>query len=153
MEPITLTATAIATLIFSKALEQGGEQLGKAVSDKIGQLLNLIRTKFQKEGVAGKLTKAQEEPSEKNKARFERELAEQMEDDEAFAKKLRTLMDELKLDEQVNQIIIEDSTIQDSAEIVGVEQTTTRGGSINQKIVSRVEVDKDLKIGNVKQQS
>ncbi len=104
MEPLSLTAGAIASLIFSEAIKKGGQELGKAVSDKIGQLLNLIREKFQKEGVEGKLTKAQEDPSEKNKSRFERELAEQMEDDEAFAEKLKGLMDELKSDEQVNQI-------------------------------------------------
>ena len=38
MEAITLTATAIASLIFSKALEKGGEQLGEAVFNKIGQI-------------------------------------------------------------------------------------------------------------------
>ncbi len=63
MEPLSLTASAIATLILSKALEKDGERLGEAISDKIGQLLNLIREKFQKEGVEGKLTKAQEDPS------------------------------------------------------------------------------------------
>ena len=95
MEPITLTATAIATLISSKALEKGGEQLGEAVSNKIGQLLNLIREKFQKERVEGKLTKAQEEPNEKNKSRFEQELTYQMEDDEAFAQELNKLVEYL----------------------------------------------------------
>ena len=37
MEPIT---TTIATLVFSKALEKGSEQLGEAISDKIGKLVN-----------------------------------------------------------------------------------------------------------------
>ncbi|MDJ0577518.1 MAG: hypothetical protein QNJ65_20455 [Xenococcaceae cyanobacterium MO_234.B1] len=153
MEPLSLTAGAIATLIFSKALEKGSEKSVEAIFDKIGQLLNLIREKFQKEGVEGKLTKAQEKPSEKNKSRFEQELTYQMEDDEAFAKKLKTLMDELKSDKQVKDIIIEDSKIQGGAEIGDVEQTTTRGGSVTQKVVTGVEVGKDLKIGNVKQRS
>ncbi len=100
-----------------------------------------------------KLTKAQEDPSDKNKSRFEQELTYQMEDDEAFAKKLKTLMDELKSDKQVKDIIIEDSKIQGGAEIGDVEQTTTRGGSVTQKVVTGVEVGKDLKIGNVKQRS
>ncbi|MGK7948088.1 MAG: hypothetical protein AB4368_04610 [Xenococcaceae cyanobacterium] len=153
MEPLSLTASAIATLIFSKALEKGGEQLGEAVSEKIGQLLNLIREKFQKEGVEGKLTKAQEEPNEKNKSRFERELAEQMEDDETFAQKLKTLMDELKSDEQVNQIFFKGVNVKGDAEIDDVEQTTTRSGSVTQEAVTEVEVGGNLKIGNVKQQS
>ena len=153
MEPLSLTASAIATLIFSKALEKGGEQLGEAVSDKIGQLLNLIREKFKAEEVEGKLTKAQEDPSEKNKSRFERELAEQMEDDEAFAQKLKALMDELKSDEQVNQIFFKGVNVKGGAEIGDVEQTTTRSASVTQEAVTGVEVGKGLKIGNVKQRS
>ncbi len=39
MEAVTLTAGAIATLIFSKAVEKGGENLGEAVSHKIGQIV------------------------------------------------------------------------------------------------------------------
>ncbi|MGL5079804.1 MAG: hypothetical protein ACRDBG_28740, partial [Waterburya sp.] len=60
------------------AIEKSGENLGEAVSNKIGQLLNLIREKFQQERVEGKLLKAQEDPSEKNKDRFKQELAELM---------------------------------------------------------------------------
>ena len=151
MEPITLTAGTITSLIFSKALEKGGEQLGEAISDKIGQLLNLIREKFQKERVEGKLTKAQEAPSNKNKNRFERELTEQMEDDEAFAQKLKALMDELKSDEQVNQIFFKGIKVKGGAEIGDVEQTATPGGSVRQEAVTEVEVGGELKIGNVKQ--
>ncbi len=34
---ITATATAIAAVIFNKAIEQSGREVGKAVTDKIGQ--------------------------------------------------------------------------------------------------------------------
>ena len=102
MESITFTATAIATIIFSKALETSGENLGEAVSHKIGQLLNFIRDKFQQEGVEGKLLKAQEDPSEKNQDRFKRELVDLMEDDENFADQLQTLIEEIKSDAKVN---------------------------------------------------
>ncbi len=51
MEAATLTAGAIVTLIFSQALEKGGEKLGEVVADKIGQLVKVIRENFQKEGV------------------------------------------------------------------------------------------------------
>ena len=116
-------------------------------------MLNLIREKFQKEGVEGKLTKAQEDPSEKNKTRFERELAEQMEDDKAFAEKLKGLMDELKSDEQVNQIFFKGVKVKGGAEIGDVEQTTTRDGSVNQEAVTEVEIGGNFKIGKVKQES
>jgi hypothetical protein len=43
MEPLTSAAIAIATLIFTKAFEKPGEQLGVAVSTQAGKLLQLIR--------------------------------------------------------------------------------------------------------------
>ncbi|NJM17321.1 MAG: hypothetical protein HC907_00595 [Richelia sp. SM1_7_0] len=153
MEPLSLTASAIASLIFSKALEKGGEQLGKGISDQIAQLYNLIRDKFHKEGVEGKFTKVQEDPSQKNKNRFERELAEQMEDDEAFSKKLKALMHELKSDEQIKHIFFKGNKIKGDAEIGDVEQITTRGGSVTEEAVTEVEVGGNFKIGEVKQQS
>lgn len=153
MEPIITLATSITTLIFSKALEKGGEKLGEGISDKIGQLLNFIREKFQKEEVEGKLTKAQEDPSDKNKSRFERELAEQMEDDETFAKKLKELMDKLKSDKQINQILFKGVKVKGDTEIGDVEQTATGSGSTNQEAFTEVQIDGNLKVGNMKQQS
>lgn len=64
MEP--LSTTAIASALLFKAFEKGGEKLGEVVSGKVGQLLNMIRKKFEKEGVEGKLKKVQEDPSVSN---------------------------------------------------------------------------------------
>jgi hypothetical protein len=149
MEP--LTTTAIASALLFKAFEKSGEKLGEAISAKIGQLLNLIQDKFKAEGIEGKLTKAEEDPSEKNKSRLEQELAAQMEDDEAFAKKLKALVDELKSDDQVNQIFFKGVNVKGDAEIGDVEQTATKGGSVTQEAVSQVEVGGNLKISSVKQ--
>ncbi len=151
MEP--LTTTAIVSALLFKAFEKSGEKLGEAVSAKIGQLLNLIREKFKAEDVEGKLTKAEEDPSEKNKSRLEQELAAQMEDDEAFAKKLKALVDELKSDDQVNQIFFKDVNVKGDAEIGDVEQTAQKGGSVTQEAVTQVEVGGNLKIHNVKQRN
>lgn len=144
MEPITLTATAIATVIFSKALEKGGEQLGEAVSNKIGQLLNLIREKFQQEGVEGKLIKAQEDSNEKNKIRFERELVEQMEDDEAFAKQLQELVEQIKAEnETIFQSILTDietdSVKADSVKAEGIDQEAKGSGAVQQEMLKKVK--------------
>ena len=155
IEPVTLTATAtaIATLIGNEALRKGGEKIGESAYNKIAQLLNFIREKFKAEGVEGKLTKAQEEPSEKNKNRLEGELREQMEDDDAFAEKLRELLLELKSDEQVNQVFFKGVDVKGDAEAGDVEQIITRSGSVSQEAVTDVKVGRNLKIGNVKQQS
>jgi hypothetical protein len=137
---ITVTATAIATLIAKKALEKGGEKLGEAASQKIGELLTAIRQKFATEGVEGKLAKVQEEPSEKNQSRLEQELVQQMEDDKGFAAKLQELMAELKSNDQVNQIFFKGVSVKGDAEVGGIEQTATRGGSTTQEAVTDVDV-------------
>jgi putative Ca2+/H+ antiporter (TMEM165/GDT1 family) len=147
----SLTTVAIASALLFKAFEKGGEKLGEAVSDKIGKLLNIIREKFKAEGVEGKLTKAQKDPSEKNKNRLEQELAPQMEDDEAFANKLKNLVDELKLDQRV-QSFFKGVNVTGRAEIGDVEQIAASGGSVQQEAVTDVTVGGDFTIGNVKQQ-
>ncbi len=150
MEPATLTAGAIslgeaasliATLIFSKALEKGGEKLGEVVSEKIGQLLKVIREKFQKEGVYGKLIKAEEEPSEKNKNRFERELAEQMEDDEEFAARITQLMEDL-IKQKLKQEILKQCSIDSS--LLSEEILEKVFQQAKQELFKDVRVGRDL---------
>ncbi len=153
MEPITLTAKAIATLIFSKALETSGEKLGTVVSDKIGQLLNLIREKFQQERVEGKLTKAQEESSEKNKSRFEQELAAQMEDDEEFAEKLKELVEQIKAeDEKVRQKTIVDIELTGNLKAQEIKQKVTRSGAVEQEMLKKVKAQ-NIDVGNLSQEA
>lgn len=149
MEP--LTTAAIVSAILFKAFEKGGEKLGEAASTRIGQLLNVIQEKFKEENIEGKLTKAQEDPSEKNKNRLEQELTAQMEDDEVFSKKIKNLVDELKSDPHI-QTFFKGVKVKGKAKIGDVEQIATSGGSVQQEVVTDVEVGKDFKIGNVKQQ-
>ncbi len=146
MEPITLTATAIATIIFSKALETSGENLGEAVSYKITQLFNFIRDKFQQEGVEGKLLKAQENPSEKNQDRFKRELVDVMEDDPDFANQLQTLIEEIKSDEKAHTIFFNGMNIQGNVRLGNVD-LESQGG--NMSAVTDSKIGGDFTIGDV----
>ena len=146
MEPITLTATAIANIIFSKALETSGENLGEAVSHEIGQLLNFIRDKFQQEGVEGKLLKAQDDPSEKNQDRFKRELVDLMEDDENFANQLKTLIDEIKSDAKANTIFFKGMNIKGNAQLGNVA-LESQGG--NMSAITDSEIVGDFTMGDV----
>jgi hypothetical protein len=148
MEPITITtvATAIATVIFNKAIEKGGENLGQEVSNKIGQLLHLIRDKFQQEGVEGKLLKAQDDPSEKNQDKFKRELAELMEDDQDFANKLKMLINEIQSDEKANTIFFKGMKIKGSAKLGNID-LKSKGG--NMEAVTDSEIGEDFTMGDV----
>lgn len=149
MEPIT--TTMIATLILSKAAEEGGKKLGEAVSNKLGQLFNLIGEKFKAEGVEGKLVKVQEDPSEKNRLRFEQELEGQMEDDSEFADKLKALVEELQSDAQIKQVFFKGVKVQQDAKLGKLKQDARGSGSIEQQAVTDIEVGGSLTIGDIEQ--
>jgi hypothetical protein len=149
----SFTTTAIVSVLLSKAFEKSGEKLGEDVSTKIGQLLNIIREKFKAEGIEGKLAKAQENPSEKHRRKLEKELAEQMEDDETFSKKLKALMDEIQLDAQVKQTFFRDINVRGDAGIGDIEQINKQDGSAIQEAITQVDVSGSFKVGNVKQRN
>ncbi len=149
VEPIS--TTMIVTLLLSKAAEEGGKKLGEAVSSKLGQLLNLIREKFKTEGVEGKLVKVQEDPSEKNRLRFEQELEDQMEDDSEFANKLKALVEELQSDAQIKQVFFKGIKVQQDAKVSNVKQSAAGSGSIEQQAVTDVEIGGSLIIEGIEQ--
>ena len=152
MEPISVTAGAIVSLLLIEAAKKGGESLGEGISQKFGQLLKLIEDKFKAEAVGGLLTKAQEQPTEKNQLKLQNELSDQMEEDLLFATELTELMQDLKSEPNFNQIFFKQVDVKGSAEIAGIEQEATGKGSVKQEAVVDVQVGGDLKIGQVKQQ-
>jgi len=149
MEPVTLTATAIATLIFSEAFKEGGKALGKGISENVAQLLSAIRAKFQTAGTEGIMTRAQENPIEKNTAKFQDELETQMQEDEAFAKRLQELMTQLKSNEMINQIVIKGVEVKGKAKVGNIDLAATRDGSVNQEAVVDSKFGDELDLGNV----
>jgi hypothetical protein len=82
---IAATTSAIATIILSKAIEKSGEHIGDAVYQRIGNLINTVKEKFQQQGELTILTEAQENPSEQTLNQFTQELLELMIEDNEFA--------------------------------------------------------------------
>jgi uncharacterized protein YajQ (UPF0234 family) len=150
MEPVTITtvATAIATIFFTKVIEKPAENLGQEVSNKISQLLNLIRDKFQQEGVEGKLLKAQDDPSEKNQDKFKRELIDLMEEDEDFAKKLMELIKQLEKIDGGRQIMASGLELEGDLQAKDMMQ---KGGQ-NQEMLVNVKA-KNIDLGNLTQEN
>ncbi|WGV24975.1 hypothetical protein [Halotia branconii] len=151
MEPVTLTAvaTAIATLIFSEALKEGGKTLGQGISQQVTQLLTAIRQKFQTAGTEGILKRAEENPTEKNQAKFQDELETQMEEDEAFAKQLQALMAQLQANDTVKQIVVKGVTVKGKATVGDINLEAAREGAVNQEAVVDSEFGDDLNLGDV----
>ena len=101
--------TAVSSLIVSGTLKVLEKRTGETILNKVGQLVNTVRDKFRNEDVTGKLTKLEKDPNEKNKLKFERELEEQMKDDELFATDLRELIEQIEAEEKgIVQRVIKD---------------------------------------------
>ncbi|MBC6432151.1 hypothetical protein FM036_15840 [Nostoc sp. HG1] len=111
--------------------------------------MNAIREKFQAAGTEGLLTRAQENPIEKNTSRFQGELETQMEEDEAFANRLQELMTQLKSNETINQIVLKGVEVKGKAKVGDIDLTATRDGSVNQEAVVDSQFGDDLDLGNV----
>lgn len=148
-----ISTTAIASTLIFKAFEKSGEKLGEVIASKISQLISVIREKFRAKGVEGVLTQAEENPTEENKKMFQAILEMQVSQDEVFANLLKTLVDELKSDREVNQVFLKGIDISGSAEIGDISQIATSNGSVNQEVATDLKISGDLRIGNVKQQS
>ena len=150
MEPITLIAATITTLIFTKATEQAGRRLGDIAYDKISELINLVHTKFQKEGIEGKITKAEEEPSDQNKNRFKRELKEQMEDDEKFTNELKKILEEIKTntnDEDIQSILTNLEADIIKAKNIKIEAINPNKGK--QELIKDIKADDEIIAENI----
>ena len=73
MEPVTMTAGAIATLVLVKASEQAGEKLGQLVVEKGRNLLSLLKIKSSSTATAIELS--QQQPLDYDKAVSELQVA------------------------------------------------------------------------------
>lgn len=85
---IAATTSAIAAVIFSKALEKSGEHVGDAVYQRISGLIQMVREQFQQEGDLETFTETEEDPSEQNLSEFTNRLADFMVEDETFAEEI-----------------------------------------------------------------
>lgn len=97
MEPTTGVATAIASLIFEKALKQKSEELGEALVVKSNSLLNLLHQKFKEKEEEDLLKQVQNNPTEESFLHLRAELAQRMYEDPEFANNLTQLLKQLKL--------------------------------------------------------
>lgn len=101
-----LTAAVIDSLFFSKAIKEAGKALGKDADDIFTLMINTIHEKFKAEETQGLLIRAQNQPTEANKIKLQDELQTQIAADEAFANKLKSLIEQLQAqDERIRQVV------------------------------------------------
>ncbi|MEH1861729.1 MAG: hypothetical protein V7L21_27885 [Nostoc sp.] len=80
MEPVTLTAAAIATLVITKAFEKTGEILGEKALEQGGNLLSLLKRKAPTTATAIEL--AQTQPLDYGQASLVEQVEEAAKDPE-----------------------------------------------------------------------
>jgi len=100
MEPVTLTAAAIATLAFTKSIETVTEELTKGVLSKLEQLRDKIWQKLKGKPKAEEALKKVEQGSKPELEEVAVYLQEAMDDDEEFSQEVKTLAQEIH--QQIN---------------------------------------------------
>ncbi len=148
-----LTAAVIVSLFFSEAIKESGKALGKGVTDKFTELTNTIREKFKLEGIEGLLTRAQNQPTEVNKGKLQDELQTQMDSDEAFASKLKELVEQLKAqDERIRQVVLSEIKLSGDLKAKDISQKATRSGASEQEMLKDVRAQ-NIDVGNLNQEA
>lgn len=99
VEPLSVVAGAVTTLILPKVLEKVGEKIGEAAWEKSGQAIQTARetvqSKLQVAGTGGLLVRAETNPTEANMQVLQAELVSQMETDQEFAAQLQELVNQI----------------------------------------------------------
>jgi hypothetical protein len=152
VEPITLTAAAIATLFFSEAAKEGGKSLGAGVSKTVTQLMTAVKNKFKTSGTEGVLARAEKQPTEVNVDRVKAELAAQMEEDAGFAAELKDLLAQLESAGVVRQVMASGIDVTGDFEAADMSQKASRGGSVEQEMLTDVKAQ-NIRLGNLSQES
>jgi len=152
VEPITLTAAAIATVFFSEAAKEGGKSLGTGVSKAVSQLIATVHNKFKAAGTAGLLARAEKQPTEGNVNLVKAELAAQLEEDAGFAEQLKDLLAQLESAGVVRQVMASSIEVSGDLEAADMSQKASRGSSVEQEMLTDVKAQ-NIKLGNLSQES
>ncbi|MCW5317387.1 hypothetical protein GTQ43_27345 [Nostoc sp. KVJ3] len=94
MEPVSLTAAAIATLVITKAFEKTGEILGENVLEQSGKLFLLLKRKAPKTASAIEL--AQTQPLNYGQASLVEQVEEAAKKDPEIAQAVEAIADTVK---------------------------------------------------------
>ncbi|MGD1804043.1 hypothetical protein ACP6PL_01185 [Dapis sp. BLCC M126] len=125
MEPVSLTAAAIATLAFTKALEKTVEKFTEGALKKMDELRLKIWDRLKGNSKAEKAITAVEQGSKQEIERLAVYLQDVMEDDQEFAAEVQALAKEIeagkKQEPGMNQYLY------DSAK--GIQQVKAEGGT------------------------
>jgi hypothetical protein len=154
MEPISISivASTVALMFFNEAVKEAGKGFGKVVSEKAGQLTELVRAKFSKEGTEGLIVRAEQQPTDKNIEKATDELAILLQQDTEFEGQVRALLNDLKEAGLTRQMMLSNAQFKGKLEVGDMKQTKKPGTPGDQIMASGITVEQDAKFGNLTQE-
>jgi hypothetical protein len=158
MEPLSVLAGIVTSIVLPKLLEKAGETIGEKIGEtaieKSGETIQLVRKtvqdKLQSAGTSGLLKRAEEKPTEQNIQVLEGELVSQMEEDKEFAAQLEALIQQIQAQSPSLQVVLDTVRIKGSANIGNIEQMSECGAA-EQVIGRNLGVEGDFEMGDVTQ--
>jgi hypothetical protein len=155
VDPISVIAGAITSLILPKAAEKIGEKLGEVTLEKgeaaIQAARQAVQAKLEDANSANLLKRAEEKPTDHNIKVLEAELIGQMEDDQSFAKQLQDLVHQIQVRSSSFQMFL-DSLRAKNFELEKLKQIS-EGKDLSKQIVGRNWGVENVKFGEVTMES
>lgn len=144
MEPVSLTAATIASLIIAGAANKVGESLVEGGFKGSSQLIQHVQGKFEVRGKENLLTQPTEYPVE-----LQAELISQMEEDEEYKERLEQFLESIGI---TYQIAVDNLEIEETIEIGNIN-LEDYGSRLLQQIGLRNTKAKNVKIDTIQMRS
>lgn len=156
-EPVSVVAGIVTTVILPKVLDTVGANIGEAVWEKSGEVIQttreFVQTKLQATGTAGLLTRAEANPTEANVGVLEAELVSQMEEDREFAARLQELVNQIQSQSPAVQVILDKLRITGKLDLGNITQIKEGQTSAKQLLGRDWQVGSDAKVGDITQEN
>ncbi|ACC85237.1 hypothetical protein [Nostoc punctiforme] len=157
IDPVSLVAGVVTTVLLPKALEKVGEKIGETAWDKSAEAIQNVRetvqAKLQTAGTTGLLTRAETNPNEVNTQVLQAEIVTQMQEDQDFATKLQELVKQMQSQSPTVQVILKELRVRGKVEIGNIKQINEGQSNAQQKFGKNWQVGGDVKVGDVTQEN
>ncbi|MBD2337461.1 Fis family transcriptional regulator [Calothrix sp. FACHB-156] len=157
IDPLSVVAGVVTTIILPKALEKVGEKVGETAWDKSEESIKAIRetvqAKLQAAGTAGLLTRVKANPTDVNAQVLQAEIVTHMEEDQDFATKLQGFVKQMQSQSPTILVILEELRVRGKVEIGNVKQVNEGQNNAQLTIGKNWHVGGDVKVGDVTQEN
>ncbi|MEG4815336.1 hypothetical protein [Microcoleus sp. K5-D4] len=157
IDPLSVVAGTVITVILPKVLEKVGENIGEAVWEKSAEAIQTVHQTVQGQlqvaGTGGLLTRAEANPTQANVQVLEAELVSQMEEDREFAARLTELVNQIQSQSPAVQVILDKLRITGKLDLGNITQIKEGQTSAKQLLGRDWQVGSDAKVGDITQEN